>query len=315
MSASPVIRTPPARRNRAEFHERRSWLSAGVVTLVVASALVACGAERPVLSNPDPRLRAATTAVAAATTTTTRATTSRATRPTRPTSRATTTSRIGKTTTPKPPAPVQRAVPVRARSMHGLVATPIGAPVVYKSATLTSAVIPVPRINGLGVATVFAVIGDDSKPWIQVLLPTRPNGATGWVQRSKVRITATDVQLVVDLSRRLLTVNRANHAVMKARVAIGSVTNPTPTGATYITELLDTGKPNGAYGPFAFGLALHSNTLTEFEGGNGQVAIHGTNSPTLIGQRVSHGCVRLNNADVLRLVSLKLALGTPVFIY
>ena len=93
------------------------------------------------------------------------------------------------------------------------------------------------------------------------------------------------------------------------------MTNPTPTGASYITELLDTGNPNGTYGPYAFGLALHSETLTEFGGGDGQVGIHGTNTPRLIGQRVSHGCVRLNNDDMRRLVDLKLALGTPVFVF
>ena len=40
----------------------------------------------------------------------------------------------------------------------------------------------------------------------------------------------------------------------------------------------------------------------------------GTNKPDLIGQRVSHGCVRLRNEDVLRLVSFKIPLGTPVFV-
>ena len=34
----------------------------------------------------------------------------------------------------------------------------------------------------------------------------------------------------------------------------------------------------------------------------------------LIGQAVSHGCVRLRNDDVKELVDLQLPLGVPVFI-
>ena len=71
------------------------------------------------------------------------------------------------------------------------------------------------------------------------------------------------------------------------------------------------------HGPRAghrFGLALHSDTLTEFAGGPGQVGIHGTNQPGLIGQAVSHGCVRLRNADIEALVGVGLPLGAPVFV-
>jgi lipoprotein-anchoring transpeptidase ErfK/SrfK len=72
--------------------------------------------------------------------------------------------------------------------------------------------------------------------------------------------------------------------------------------------------PDDAYGPYAFGLSIHSDTQTEFAGGDGRVGIHGTNQPQLIGERVSHGCVRLNNDDVLRLVDMQLPLGAPVFV-
>ena len=49
---------------------------------------------------------------------------------------------------------------------------------------------------------------------------------------------------------------------------------------------------------FAIGLSGHCNVLTEFAGGDGQIAIHGTNDPGTIGQDVSHGCVRVDN-DVI----------------
>ena len=43
------------------------------------------------------------------------------------------------------------------------------------------------------------------------------------------------------------------------------------------------------------------------------MGIHGTNSPELIPGRVSHGCIRMRNADVLRLSRL-MPVGTPLTI-
>ena len=281
--------TRPAPTRVAPLRARFRWLVTGLAVIAVASLLGACGAERPVLAPVDPNLRASTTTTAPSAA---------------PALKPSTTSTV----------PVHALLRADPHTMQGLIATPIGNPVVHKGPKLTSPVIPVARANALGVTTVFAVVGDDSAAWVEVLLPTRPNGSTGWVQRSKVRVTTTDMRVFVNLRRRLLTVNRGSHTLLQTKIAVGTVANPTPTGATYITELLDTGKPDGLYGPYAFGLALHSDTLSEFGGGDGQVGIHGTNAPALIGQRVSHGCVRLTNADVQRLVNLKFALGTPVFI-
>jgi lipoprotein-anchoring transpeptidase ErfK/SrfK len=50
--------------------------------------------------------------------------------------------------------------------------------------------------------------------------------------------------------------------------------------------------------------------LSDWPGG-GVVGVHGTNTPWLIGQAVSHGCVRLRNSDVLALRKL-VRVGTPV---
>jgi lipoprotein-anchoring transpeptidase ErfK/SrfK len=52
--------------------------------------------------------------------------------------------------------------------------------------------------------------------------------------------------------------------------------------------------------------------LTDWPGG-GFVGVHGTNEPQLIPGRISHGCVRLRNEDILRLARL-LPVGTPVTI-
>ena len=43
------------------------------------------------------------------------------------------------------------------------------------------------------------------------------------------------------------------------------------------------------------GTSAFSNTYYSFDGGPGQVGIHGTNQPWVIGSYASHGCVRLPN--------------------
>lgn len=180
-----------------------------------------------------------------------------------------------------------------------------------------AATIEVDVKTDLGAPTTFAVIGDptaSSDAWIQVLLPSRPNGATAYVPRSAVQVTRTSMAVFIDLSGRRLRVEDGGNEVFASATAIGTAENPTPVGASYVTELIDNVEPDGAYGPYAFGLALHSDTLSEFGGGDGQVGVHGTNRPNLIGQAVSHGCIRLTNDDIETLVDLQLPLGVPVFI-
>ena len=172
----------------------------------------------------------------------------------------------------------------------------------------------------VGAPTTFAVLGDPgvtsaaTNGWYKVLIPTRPNQGTAWVPAASVALTQTPMRVFISLADRTLRVENNGASVFDTTVAIGTDENPTPLGATYITELIQNTNPGGAYGPYAFGLALHSETLTEFAGGPGQVGVHGTNQPDLIGQAVSHGCVRLNNDDIQALVDLQLPLGVPVLI-
>lgn len=146
---------------------------------------------------------------------------------------------------------------------------------------------------------------------VKVSLPVRPNGSTGWVQATDVRLLTNAYRVQVDLSDRKARVFEANREILSTTVAVGSEANPTPVGRYFVTELLIQPDPRGAYGPFAFGLSAFSETLSEFNGGQGQVGMHGTNDPGTIGQPVSHGCIRLPN-DVLTRVRSFLPLGTPV---
>lgn len=234
-----------------------------------------------------------------------------------PTSTVTTTS-----VTTATPAAVR---PLGPSDLLGYIATPLGTPTVYAGPSTTADRIKVPTQTTAKAPTTFAIVGDASTPsasknpgWYRVLLPSRPNGTTAWVPEASVTVTKTPLRLFVDLTKRTLRVESDGATKMTVPVAVGTLENPTPPGATYVTELIENSNPTGSYGPYAYGLALHSNTLSEFEVdgvvGDGQVGIHGTDKPRLIGQAVSHGCVRLANADVKKLVDLELPLGVPVFI-
>jgi len=149
--------------------------------------------------------------------------------------------------------------------------------------------------------------------WVRVQLPVRPNGSTGWVRSDQVRLEALAHLLTVDLAARELTLWVDGEMDRVIEAAVGSAENPTPTGSFFVVDKLDTANGGGAYGPYAFGLSAHSDTLTEFAGGDGQIGIHGTNDPSSLGQAVSHGCVRLPN-DSISLLATELPLGTPVVI-
>jgi lipoprotein-anchoring transpeptidase ErfK/SrfK len=158
------------------------------------------------------------------------------------------------------------------------------------------------------------LVFDQWADWLHVYLPARPNSSTGWVKASDVRIGAPlDYQIKVSLADKTVSLLHNGAVEWTEPAAIGTDENPTPTGTFYYTDPLDlANQPGSAYGVFAIGLSGHSNTLSEFAGGDGQIAIHGTNDPGTIGQKVSHGCVRVNNDVVLKLA--KLPLGTPVVI-
>lgn len=147
--------------------------------------------------------------------------------------------------------------------------------------------------------------------WTQVLLPDRPNGSTGWVRTADVSFSAVPYELRIDLSRRQLTLLKAGRRVLRAPVAIGAPSTPTPPGFTYVTDRIEPTKAHGPFGEFVFALAHHSAVLTEFGGGDGQVAIHGTNDRSSLGRNVSHGCIRVSNETMRRLRPL-IQLGTPV---
>jgi len=147
--------------------------------------------------------------------------------------------------------------------------------------------------------------------WVQVELPVRPNGSTGWVRAADVTVTGVAYRVDVLRSQHLLRVYRFGRLVSTYPIGVGKAETPTPGGVYYLKELLRPPNPHGAYGPYAYGLSGFSNALTSFNGGDGVIGLHGTDEPQLVGRDVSHGCIRLRNADITVLAH-ELPLGTPV---
>lgn len=172
----------------------------------------------------------------------------------------------------------------------------------------------------LGVTTpedtsnVLLVLGrksdDRGRVWVKARLPVLPNGTTGWVPRRSIGgYRSVTTRLVIDLSRFRATLMRDGKPVMRADVGVGQSQWPTPRGKFFIRNKLVRYRSE-FYGPLAFGTSARSAVLTDWPGG-GFVGIHGTNQPELLPGRVSHGCIRMRNADIIRLGRL-MPVGTPM---
>lgn len=161
---------------------------------------------------------------------------------------------------------------------------------------------------------VFLVKGEASH-WLEVYLPVRPNGSTGWIRRSEVVLSQHHYRIELSLSENRLAVFRADEVVMDEPIGVGAEDTPTPGGVYYLKELLSPPDPDGFYGPYAYGLSGFSDTEIDYNGGEGVIGIHGTDDPSSVGRNVSHGCIRLSNDAIVRLVEeIGLPLGTPVVI-
>lgn len=157
---------------------------------------------------------------------------------------------------------------------------------------------------------VFRVLSNQGS-WLHVSLPTRPGTATAWIRLRDVRLTQTGYRVTVRLRAHRLLVQDDGRRVLGAPIAVGKALTPTPSGTYFIAYVLQTGDPNSFFGPYAFGLSAYSHVLTSFAGGDGEIGLHGTSEPWLLGQSVSHGCIRIRNSVITHLVHI-LPLGTPV---
>jgi lipoprotein-anchoring transpeptidase ErfK/SrfK len=149
--------------------------------------------------------------------------------------------------------------------------------------------------------------------WLQVRLPGRPNSHKGWISTNRTRLTSTAWRIGVKLSTRRVTVYHGGRARRHFRAVVGKPSTPTPRGAFFVEEALALSSYE-AGAPFALATSARSNVFQEFEGGPGQIGIHGTNGLTgALGTAASHGCIRLGTRAITWLAR-RIGAGVPLTI-
>ncbi len=151
--------------------------------------------------------------------------------------------------------------------------------------------------------------GKKGKPaWYKIAVPGRPNGRTGWVAAKQISIRSVPWQVVVFRGSRVVQLWKKDHLVYTGKVAVGAPGMETPLGLYYVTVRFHP-VTEPFLGTFAFETSAYSK-LSEWPGG-GVVGLHGTTSPQLLGQAVSHGCIRISN-ETANFFRDRIPLGTPI---
>lgn len=152
------------------------------------------------------------------------------------------------------------------------------------------------------------------QPWLEVQLPVRPNGTTGWIPADQAEIRRTPWFVRVRLRTRQVTVYRDGRLQRRSRAVIGASATPTPRGTFAIYEIAKQRGPNDFLGPWALHLTSFSDVLKNYGGGPGRAAIHGRGPTSIreaaLGSARSHGCIRVPNA-LISWMSTRTLAGTP----
>lgn len=150
--------------------------------------------------------------------------------------------------------------------------------------------------------------------WLLVRLPGRPNSHTGWIQGGGTGQSIVRWHVVISVGQRRARIYWNGRLKQNWLVVVGAPSDPTPTGEFFIEENIL--EPSSFPGnPYALATSARSNVFTEFDGGPGQVALHGMGGGlnATPGTAVSHGCVRFLNNEITWLAQ-RIAPGTPVTI-
>jgi lipoprotein-anchoring transpeptidase ErfK/SrfK len=152
--------------------------------------------------------------------------------------------------------------------------------------------------------------------WLQVRLAQRPNESTVWVREQDVTLTNTSYAILLDLATMHLGVYDDGTQIFDFPAGIGAPDDPTPPGQYFVA--MQATPPSGAdYGAFMLVTSDHSDAIADWEGsGDAIIAIHGpidAYDDSLIGDNgaaISHGCIRLHDADLAQLAMVPS--GTPI---
>lgn len=148
--------------------------------------------------------------------------------------------------------------------------------------------------------------------WVKIRIPGRPNGRTGWVTRGSLGAYRQNAHhLTIDRKNFKATLRRRGQVIWQASVGVGKKGTITPSGRFYVREKFRF-KNRPVYGSRAIGTSAYAPTLSDWPGG-GVVGIHGTDQPEILPGRVSHGCVRIRNHQIIQLYK-RIPIGTPILI-
>jgi lipoprotein-anchoring transpeptidase ErfK/SrfK len=149
--------------------------------------------------------------------------------------------------------------------------------------------------------------------WLRVRLPGRPNSSTGWIERAGTQPDSTSWNIQINRAARRVWIYHHGKLATSFSAVVGKPSTPTPKGHFFVEEtvIMPTSEPGG---PYALATSARSNVLQEFDGGPGQIAIHGRDGlGGTPGQAESHGCIRLMTANIDWLIA-RITPGTPVTI-
>lgn len=196
---------------------------------------------------------------------------------------------------PGPPEPTDGVV-VHPRTEVGVYPSP-GSPAIA-------------RIGPHQVGDTWLPVIAEQPGWVQVLLPSRPNGSTGWLPADALDRAVTPYLIRVHLRSMSMELFTEGRLLGEWTIGTGKKSAPTPTGRTFLLGSFTDDQQD--YSPVILPLGTHSPTLDTFGGGPGTVAIHTWPTDDVFGTRSSDGCIRVP-ADALDQLT-EVPLGTLVLI-
>jgi lipoprotein-anchoring transpeptidase ErfK/SrfK len=150
-----------------------------------------------------------------------------------------------------------------------------------------------------------------SGKWLRVRLPSRPDGATGWVRADAGTVGSTGWAIVIRRQERRALVFDHGKVLASFPIIVGKPSTPTPLGNFFVVEKLPLAQ-SAPGEPWALATSAYSYVFSEFAGGDGQVALHSTaNMAGLLGTFSSHGCIRFAPAAITW-IATHVDPGTPV---
>jgi len=173
-------------------------------------------------------------------------------------------------------------------------------------------------VSAWGAPTELLVLGSRvdvaGHPWLRVRLDYRPNGFAAWIDEEDTILHEDPWRITVSRAHREVRIYDADRLVRSFAAVVGKPSTPTPAGLFAIAAELPQGTGKDFEGTWVLPLTAHSEVLKSFEGGDGQVALHGRGGASLadpLGSARSHGCVRLANAAI-GWIAGHVPVGTPV---